>query len=125
MLFDSIIRPMHYVDVSLAQVERLPDLLYPVEHGIDCVVDSRHFGHATWAANLDAKTVVISWQWAEMRPGIITILDPMTLVSNMRILRLDGVCLNDEITLIHLNNIVYSVRWQTHIRTSTSLVTQH
>jgi len=74
-------------------------------------------GQALWAAPIQVDDgrldhVGIAWDWAEVREGVVTLLDPMRLLSNLQLVSDDGICLDEAARVVHLNTALYTLDWQ-------------
>ena len=74
-------------------------------------------GQALWAAPISASEgqadrIGIAWDWTEVREGVVALVDPMRLLSNLELVGDDGVCLDEGATVVHLNTAVYCLDWQ-------------
>ena len=110
---------MRQVTISFAQFERLPHLLHLADFTIIRSPNALHFGQMVWEAKLDGNRVGIAWEWTELQPSVVIIMDPMNVRSNIRIQGIDGEVLDSERTLVYLNGVVFSLAWQSHIRVKT------
>ncbi len=72
------------------------------------------YGQAVWGTKAaQDKWVAIAWDWREVRQGVVAMSDPMTVLSNLVFLDADGNPLDSFKRILHLNNAVYSLNWQT------------
>jgi len=74
-------------------------------------------GQALWAAPIQVGDgrldhIGIAWDWAEVREGVVTLLDPMRLLSNLQLVSDDGICLDEVARVVHLNTALYTLDWQ-------------
>ena len=74
-------------------------------------------GHTMWSGLFDRPVddALIAWDWIEVGRGIIAMVDPMRVRTNMRFLDRDG----DELTAIKaallINQFVRRLRWQSEV----------
>lgn len=70
-------------------------------------------GETVWAAAQDnGKTIYMTWEWVEARPGLVALSDPNTIVTNSEMLDMAGQPL-DEWKVIQATNVVaHMVPWQ-------------
>lgn len=86
-------------------------------------------GQTIWWANIEHGDGAIAWDWIEVRNGLITMLDPMTVISNIDIdLDNDGEppieVTNGGLTdhrMIMLNAWVHEIEWQPVVRAALKL----
>lgn len=75
-------------------------------------------GQTSWVAELDGEQVALAWDWVMLRPGVLAIGDPMTIVTNLGFLGDDGVEIPPECAPARLNTIVHHLPWQAQVRRS-------
>ncbi|MDN3919231.1 hypothetical protein [Roseateles violae] len=73
-------------------------------------------GQALWAAPVEGRhrgdRIGIAWDWAEVREGVVALVDPMRLLSNLQLVDDDGICLDESALVVHLNTALYALDWQ-------------
>jgi hypothetical protein len=108
------------VYASASTVEKAASLLRPVN---TTVGEPRpgvpRSGHTIWVGALDGHQVGVCWDWSELRPNVITLTDPMKLLSNIRLVDGDGFCLDQSSMALYLNTLVNELDWQQHVREKT------
>jgi hypothetical protein len=86
-------------------------------------------GQTIWWANIEEGDGAIAWDWVEVRSGLIAMLDPMTVISNIDI-DLDQFgdteieATNGGLTdhrMIVLNQWVHEIQWQPVVRAALKL----
>jgi len=81
--------------------------------GIDLVIgdpDGLHepaHGSIAWAKLRGDGRLVLAWDWAEARPNVCALINPVTPGSNARLVRSDRVALGMVLILLELNAIVH------------------
>lgn len=102
------------VDLSVAQWDHLTSnfrCLGISDSGIDMDRGLR-FGQAVWGAGTEHdEHVALAWDWREVRPGVVAMADPMTVVSNVVLLE-DGHPIESLKQILYLNNAIFSLPWQ-------------
>lgn len=75
--------------------------------------EGRAIGNTMWAAELgDGALVGASWDWVEVRPGVVALRDPNGVLTNLRFIDEDG-HLEPELKAICLQNLIpHQVAWQ-------------
>ncbi|MDQ2736026.1 MAG: hypothetical protein M3Y55_13795, partial [Pseudomonadota bacterium] len=53
-----------------------------------------------------------AWDWREVRPGVVALSDPMTVLSNIVLLGEEGRPVDSFKRILHLNNVIFSLPWQ-------------
>lgn len=88
---------------------------WPAWHHVATVVDAHRQGMArgesVWACDVDGGRLGVAWEWIEWRPGVIVLLDPMSISSNLR--APDG-CPSESgpfSRAIQLNRIAHQLPW--------------
>ena len=67
-------------------------------------------GQTIWWANLDSQDGAIAWDWVEVRGGVVSLVDPMAVMSNIEIEESDHHA--DTERIIVLNEWVHQIPWQ-------------
>ncbi|MBI5257921.1 MAG: hypothetical protein HY855_15555 [Burkholderiales bacterium] len=103
-------RPVFWTDDQfMAMVRRMKPLGTTVDVAPDTGLAS---GTVLWGFFDGATKVGIGWDWGEVRHGVVAMCDPMTVLSNVRIMAAgeDGEELDGRI--LRLNRAIHSLRWQ-------------
>jgi hypothetical protein len=74
----------------------------------------RH-GQALWATSLQGQPLGLAWDWAEVRQDVVALCDPMTVLSNVRLLDEEGALLGAAERVLHLNSAIHELDWQAHV----------
>jgi hypothetical protein len=72
-------------------------------------------GQVLWACSTPVGEAGLAWDWVELRRNVVAIADPMHVLSNLRFVDAHGVELPASESLLELNNIVASLRWQDQV----------
>ena len=75
-------------------------------------------GQTSWVASLDGGQAAVAWDWVLLRPGVLAIGDPMTILTNIVFMGDDGVEMAPECVPARLNTLVHHLPWQAHVRRS-------
>jgi hypothetical protein len=75
-------------------------------------------GQTSWVAKLDGGHAALAWDWVLLRPGVLAIGDPMTILTNIVFVDHDGVEVAAETVPARLNTLVHHLPWQAHVRRS-------
>lgn len=73
-------------------------------------------GQALWAREAANDIVGLAWDWAELRPGVVAMSDPMTVLSNVLLVDEQGCPLDAFRRILCLNNSVFLLPWQQRTR---------
>jgi hypothetical protein len=73
---------------------------------------ARVAGQTIWAGNLAGGEAGMAWDWVEIADGIVAMADPMSVVTNLRIVGDEGEVLTAQQAALFLNGIVHALPWQ-------------
>ena len=81
-------------------------------------VDGLRMGATIWVMRQEIVRAAIAWEWAEMRPGVLVLADPNSLVSNITFVGapspLKALDVESQKRLM-LNMIVHGLPWQSAV----------
>jgi hypothetical protein len=110
--------------MSLAPVEcYLPDDIggwHPFYHLATNVREEvrqggRPVGDTVWGGVVDGQPVAVGWDWVEARPGVMCLLDPNSIVTNIRFLD-DGDTYQEPLqAIISANRLTHHWPWQSTV----------
>lgn len=72
-------------------------------------------GHVVYGCAAESGCAAMAWEWAEMKPRVIAMSDPMTIISNIRLQQDQGEVDDDE-RLLFLHGLIGRVDWQAEVR---------
>jgi hypothetical protein len=75
---------------------------------------SRTAGQTIWASNVGGQ-VGMAWDWIHLSRGIVAMADPLSVVTNLRLINADGDGLPMLETLRYLNEVVHTLDWQDEV----------
>jgi hypothetical protein len=58
----------------------------------------------------------LAWDWVEVTRGVVAMVDPMCVVTNMQLLNRDGEVLPAAEAALHFNQFVRRLPWQDEVR---------
>lgn len=58
----------------------------------------------------------VAWDWVQIMPGIVAMADPMSVVTNLKLLGPEGEVLTAWEAARHLNEIVHALPWQDEVQ---------
>jgi len=58
----------------------------------------------------------IAWDWIEIGLGVVAMVDPMGVTTNMQLVNRDGVVLAASEAALHINQFVRRLPWQDEVR---------
>jgi hypothetical protein len=68
-------------------------------------------GQVVWATTHD-EPIQIAWEWAEIRPDVVALFDPMNILCNVALVDPHGHALVRSRRMMHLNNVVHQLDWR-------------
>jgi hypothetical protein len=77
-------------------------------------------GQTIWAASADEGRAGMAWDWVQIGRGVVAIADPMSVVSNVRIVDLSGEVLTAQQSARFLNELVRELPWQREVQRALS-----
>ena len=73
---------------------------------------SRVAGQTIWAGTIDGSDAGMAWDWVEICTGVVAMADPMSVITNLRIVGDGGEVLTAAEAALYLNGIVHALPWQ-------------
>lgn len=80
----------------------------------------RRTGQTMWVWPTDDGDVGVAWDWIQVSRGVVSMLDPMSVLTNMKLLGDSGQVLTAWQAARHLNEIVFMLPWQQEVRRALS-----
>jgi hypothetical protein len=77
-------------------------------------------GQTVWATADDAGQAGMAWDWVQITQGVVAIADPMSLVTNVRLLGDEGEVLTAHEAARFLNELVRGLPWQQEVQRALS-----
>lgn len=72
-------------------------------------------GQTVWAGNVCGGEAGMAWDWVEIADGIVAMADPMSVVTNLRIVGDEGEVLTAQEAARFLNYLVRALPWQDEV----------
>jgi hypothetical protein len=69
-------------------------------------------GQTLWGGSSDSGEVGVAWDWIELGEGVVAIADPLTMITNLRLIGTKGEVLTTLEAATHLNQLVNGLPWQ-------------
>jgi hypothetical protein len=83
-----------------------------------CHPEVRTKGTTIWVSEIDGNKVGLAWDWDEVLPGVIALVDANAIISNLRFLRDHDHYEAPLRTVVSLARLVHALPWQrTVVRT--------
>jgi len=76
---------------------------------------SRTAGQTIWAASLGDHQAGMAWDWIQLARGVVAMADPLSVVTNLRLVNPDGDVLTPLESLRRLNEVVHTLDWQDEV----------
>ena len=73
-------------------------------------------GQTVWGDPSTEHSAGVAWDWIEIREGVVALADPFGLITNIRLLDSDGHELSANQAVVHLNELVHGLPWQTEVQ---------
>jgi hypothetical protein len=73
---------------------------------------ARLAGQTIWAGTIDGSEAGMAWDWVEITRGVVAMADPMSVITNLRIVGDEGEVLTAVESAMVLNGIVHALPWQ-------------
>ena len=77
-------------------------------------------GQTMWGGAATDGEAGVAWDWVQVMPGIVAMADPMSVVTNLRLLGPEGEVLTAWEAARHLNGIVHALPWQDEVQRALS-----
>ncbi|MBA4176029.1 MAG: hypothetical protein C0505_05645 [Leptothrix sp. (in: Bacteria)] len=77
-------------------------------------------GQTVWAAQSNDGKAGMAWDWVQITRGVVAIADPMSVVTNVRLVGDEGEVLTAHQAARYLNEMVRSLPWQEEVQRALS-----
>lgn len=78
--------------------------------------DALHCGQTIWGDPDGEQAAGLAWDWVELARGVVAMADPMSVVTNVRLLRPGGEVMSPMEAAPHLNDLVHALPWQSEVQ---------
>lgn len=75
----------------------------------------RTAGQTLWGGNLDDGDAGVAWDWVQISRGVVALADPMSVVTNLRLVGEEGEVLTSLQASLYLNALVHELPWQSEV----------
>lgn len=72
----------------------------------------RTSGQTIWGGNLDDGDAGLAWDWVQTSRGVVAMADPLSVVTNLRLIGEEGEVLTSLEASVYLNALVHDLPWQ-------------
>lgn len=116
------LRSWHVLSLPIVECyqPRSFDLSSPLRH-LGTVVrpepldDGRRTGDTTWGADFHGQLMAVSWDWVEILPGVVCMVDPGNVLTNIRFLDSQDCYEEPSQAIVSVNILVYRTPWQSTV----------
>lgn len=77
--------------------------------------DGLQVGDTVWGTVVDGQQLAVAWDWVEARPGVMCLLDPNSIVTNIRFLDRGDTYQEPLQAIISANRLAHHWPWQTAV----------
>ncbi len=78
-------------------------------------------GQTLWQGAKGQAVAGVAWDWISLPPGVVAMVDPMALITNLQFLNADGEVLAPMESVLQLNEIVHALPWQHEVQRALGL----
>jgi hypothetical protein len=78
--------------------------------------DGRRIGDTVWGTIVGGKLAAVSWDWIEILPGVVCLVDPSNVLSNIWFLDVDDCYQEPAQAILTINGLIYDTPWQEAVR---------
>jgi hypothetical protein len=75
----------------------------------------RTAGQTVWGGSGDDGEAGVAWDWVQISRGVVAMADPMSVVSNLRLIGEHGEVLTALESVRYLNELVRLLPWQSEV----------
>jgi hypothetical protein len=75
----------------------------------------RSAGQTLWGGSLDDGDAGVAWDWVQITRGVVALADPMSVVTNLRLVGAGGQVLTAHEAACFLNALVHALPWQDEV----------
>lgn len=79
-------------------------------------------GQTIWGDPEGEQAAGLAWDWIEVASGVVAMADPMSVITNLRLLRPGGEVMSPVEAAPHLNELVHALPWQSEVQRALSQI---
>ncbi|KPF41635.1 hypothetical protein D621_21220 [beta proteobacterium AAP51] len=72
-------------------------------------------GQTVWTAHAEEGEAGMAWDWVELAHGVVALADPLSVVTNVRLVNADGEVLTALQAARFINEMVRALPWQQEV----------
>lgn len=69
-------------------------------------------GSTVWLGNIAGQHAGLAWEWVELRPGVLMLADPNSIITNLRMVDVAGHHQDELACIVNLNRLLHQLSWQ-------------
>ncbi len=73
-------------------------------------------GQTLWTGESDSGAAGVAWDWIRLPAGVVAMVDPLSLVTNLQFVGSAGEVLAPLESVRQLNEIVHNLPWQNEVQ---------
>lgn len=77
--------------------------------------DGLQVGDTVWGTVVDGQQLAVAWDWVEARPGVMCLLDPNSIVTNIRFIDRSDTYQEPLQAIISANRLTHHWPWQSAV----------
>ena len=85
----------------------------------------RRCGETVWIGVVDGKSIGAAWEWVELRPGVVMISDPNTIITNIRFMDEDDAYQEFLPAVVSINRMAHVLPWQSTVAALLAAAPEH
>jgi hypothetical protein len=74
--------------------------------------DGRRMGDTVWGTIVGGQLAAVSWDWIEILPAVVCMVDPSNALSSIRFLDADDCYEEPAQAILTINRLIYETPWQ-------------
>lgn len=72
-------------------------------------------GQTMWGGSSAGGEAGVAWDWIQISQGVVAMADPMSVITNLRLVGEEGEVLTALEAVVFLNEIVHQLPWQSEV----------
>jgi hypothetical protein len=73
-------------------------------------------GQTLWGDESEDRSAGVAWDWVRLMPGVVAMLDPLGMVTNLKLLDDQGEALTNMEAAVRLHQLVHALPWQSEVQ---------
>lgn len=72
-------------------------------------------GQTMWGGSSAEGEAGVAWDWVEIGGGVVAMADPLSVITNLRLIGDEGEVLTAMESALYLNELVHALPWQSEV----------